>query len=89
MAQQTALSKHAEKIYAALEALGPGWHSRADLAAALNKRRLSAYEQAALDTLVESGRVIAEQHTIDAPIPQRWEYMVRGKSFGERTGIHV
>jgi hypothetical protein len=78
MTQETALSVKAGKLIAAIEQCGPGWHSRAEIAQQLNKRRLSAYETAVLDTLVESGRVEAEQHRIDAPIQVRWEYRLKG-----------
>jgi len=73
----TALSQHADKLFAALQALGSGFHSRAEIAAHLKKSRLIAYDVAALDLLVMQGRVEAEQHAIDAPIQQRWEYCVK------------
>ena len=77
MTQETALSVQAEKLLTALQQCGPGWHSRAELAERIGKRRLSGYEAAVLDSLIESGRIEAERHPIDAPIRERWEYRVK------------
>ena len=74
---ETALSAKVEQLIDALRACGPGWHSRAAIAQQLNKRRLNAYETAVLDTLVASGRVLAERHAINAPIRERWEYKIK------------
>lgn len=77
MTQETALSVQAEKLLTALRQCGPGWHSRAAIAEQIGKRRLSGYEAAVLDSLVEQGKIEAERHHIDAPIPLRWEYRIR------------
>ncbi len=79
MAQEykTPMGQHAQKILQALRDLGPDWHSRAVIAAHLNKRRLNPAEVAVLNMLVESGRVEAERHIIDGPMPMIWEYRIR------------
>lgn len=74
---ETALSQHADKLFAAIQSLGEGWHGRAEIAQIMKKRRLTTYDAAALDLLIMQGRVEAEQHKIDAPIQVRWEYRVK------------
>jgi hypothetical protein len=39
--------------------------------------RLNGYDVAALELLVEQGRVEAGQHKINAPIQERWEYRIK------------
>jgi hypothetical protein len=77
MTQETALSVQAAKLFAALKDCGPGWHSRAEIAERIAKRRLNGFEAAALDLLVQSGRIEAERRPIAAPIRERWEYRVK------------
>lgn len=76
--ENTALGRHAEKLYKALSELGDGWHSRADIARQLNRPRLTTYDGAALDLLVTSARIEAERHEIEGPIRERWEYRLKG-----------
>lgn len=77
MARKTVSSKAAE-LLDALRQCGPGWHSRAELAAQLGKNRLNASEVTVLETLVDRGQVEAEQHeTEEGNIPQRWEYRAK------------
>ncbi|MEP7284326.1 MAG: hypothetical protein ABI947_01000 [Chloroflexota bacterium] len=76
MAQRTAIAERAEMLYQTLLALGVGWHGRAEIAAQLGKRQLSSYDGAALEVLIQEGRVEAERHEIDSPIPVRWEYRI-------------
>ncbi len=47
--EDTALARHAEKLYSALRACGDGWHGRADIAERLGRPRLGAFDAAALD----------------------------------------
>jgi hypothetical protein len=75
--QTTALGQHAERLYAALRALGPGWHARPEIASKIGKRRLQPWDVAALDLLIMQGRIECERHEVDAPIPVRNEYRVR------------
>ncbi len=63
-------------VLAALEKLGGGWHSRADLARAMDKARLNLSEITILETLVEAGKV-AKQST--QPTPGSNAYMYRLK----------
>jgi hypothetical protein len=76
--ENTALGRHAEKLYTALVDLGNGWHSRAEIARQLDRPRLTTYDGAALDLLITSGRIEAERHPIEGPIRERWEYRVKG-----------
>jgi hypothetical protein len=46
-----------EQLYTLLQALGSGWHTRADLAKKLYKNHLNPVEIAALEMLVAEGRV--------------------------------
>jgi hypothetical protein len=53
----TPLDEKARRMLSALEALGPGWHSRAELAAHLGKTKLNPVDIIALDTLAALGRI--------------------------------
>jgi hypothetical protein len=75
--EDTSLARHADKLHSALVALGPGWHGRADIARQLGRPRLVSYDTQALEWLVATGRIEAERHEIEGPIPQRWEYRVK------------
>jgi len=75
--QQTAMAKHAEKLFEALKACGSGWHSRGDIARQMGKNRMSSYDAAALEILLATARIEAERHTIEGPIPLRWEYKIK------------
>ena len=59
-----------------LNALGSGWHSRADLARQLNLRRLQQADAFALEYLVAQGLIQAERRPTHKPIRERWEYRV-------------
>ena len=71
------LEEQSGKILTAIKALGPGWHSRAEISAQLGKKRLFAADATLLSYLVETGKVEAEQHEIEANIPIRWEYRIK------------
>jgi hypothetical protein len=73
------LDQKATKMLEALERCGSGWHSRAEIAEALNKQRLTDADVLALDYLIKEGLIEAERHEIDAPIPVRWEYRIKGQ----------
>jgi hypothetical protein len=74
---RTSTGQQAERLFQALKKLGPGWHSRAEIAARIGKPRITGLDASALDLLVETGQVEAERHEINAPIQQRWEYRVK------------
>ncbi|MEP7287062.1 MAG: hypothetical protein ABI947_15005 [Chloroflexota bacterium] len=75
--QRATIAQRANELYSLIADLGPGWHTRGDMARFMGKARLSPFDVAALEALAESGRVMAEQHEIDAPIPVRWEYKIK------------
>src|SRR5258708_25854930 len=75
--RETGLSQQAERLVAAIQARGPGWNGRAEIAAYLGKPRLVASDASALDLLIMQGRIEAERHEIDAPIRERWEYRAK------------
>jgi hypothetical protein len=78
MAQDTTLlGQRAELIFNALSALGPGWHSRPEIAGQIGAKRLQLLDAAALDLLTMQGRIEAERHPINAPIRERWEYRIK------------
>lgn len=64
-------------MYKTLQALGDNWHTRADIAAHLTKAELNMSEKAALDRLVEAGRI--ERRIVVTPhseFNQRIEYRI-------------
>jgi hypothetical protein len=73
---ETTLSQTADEMYAALEALGPGWWGRSDIARSMGKSRLLVSDALVLDYLIIQGRIEAERHEINAPIHDRWEYRI-------------
>ncbi|MEP7286941.1 MAG: hypothetical protein ABI947_14385 [Chloroflexota bacterium] len=74
---RTTIAQRANEIYAIIANLGQGWHTRSDIARLMGKPHLTPFDVAALEALAENGRVIAEQHEIDSPIPVRWEYKIK------------
>ena len=77
MAYKTTLSERADKIYKAMQKRPDKWWSRAAIAKAIGETRLQGYEVAALDYLIEMGRVEGQRRPIDAPIRERWEYRIK------------
>ncbi len=75
----TVLRQNADRLYAALEALGPGFHRRKDIAHQLGKTHLQPVETAAMDFLIEQGRVEAAKEPIKGPFAERWIYRIKGK----------
>lgn len=73
MARKT-ISERTAEMLDAIRRCGAGWHSRAAIAEQLGRNRLSGADVTLLEMLIENGQVLAEQHEIDAPISQRWEY---------------
>ena len=71
------LSERAEKLFAALEALGPGLHSRAAIAAQIDRKRLNIYDVALLEMLHEEGRIEVIQQPVPGPIGYQWFYRVK------------
>ncbi|MHB8628894.1 MAG: hypothetical protein ACYDBJ_25575 [Aggregatilineales bacterium] len=66
-----------EKVFAALDSLGVGWHSRTDLHRALGRQRLNYSDIGALQQLISAGRIevreVAATHT---DMIRRLEYRV-------------
>lgn len=72
------LDQRAHKMLDTLKGLSAGWHSRADIASVLDKKRLTDADVMILDYLEKEGHIEAEQHdTGNATIPRRWEYRVK------------
>jgi hypothetical protein len=69
------LSEREKVLLEALESLGPGWHSRAELAANLNKKRLNGAEVMLLDVMTEQGRL--ERKLIPGGLPHLQQYVYR------------
>jgi hypothetical protein len=61
-----------------LRGLGPGWHSRAELAAYLGKNRLNPAETATLDILAATGPLEREMRAVPER-PHLNEYVYRIK----------
>ena len=57
------LENRRRAIVEALEALGAGWHTRMDIARALNKNRLNPADIAVLEVLAETGPVVRQTMT--------------------------
>ena len=65
------------KMFAALTALGMSWHSRAAIAAQLGQLALNRSDLAAIDRLVEAGRIEARQvASAQTPMLLRWDYRI-------------
>ena len=77
MVTEDKLSAKAREIVAALRALGSGWHSRADLAGQLGKKKLNPAEVAILDLLVAEGRIEASLKSTSLPHISSWLYRVQ------------
>lgn len=75
--RRTSLTEQADKLSAALRALGPGWHGASAIAKQLGKSRLNPYDTAALDLLVLMDVAEVEIHEIDANITQRHEWRLK------------
>ncbi len=77
-----------EQLYAALRALGPGWHARTDLARAIGKARLNPVEAAALDLLASEGRIEKRSQPVGLEGPggniHHWVYRVSSSVPAER-----
>jgi hypothetical protein len=70
--------KTANILMDALNALGEGWHSRAELAAHLGKKRLNGAEATALDLLAAHG-IIERQGVIGGEYQNThgWQYRTK------------
>jgi hypothetical protein len=71
------LQGRTQDILAALKDMGPGWHSRADLAAHFSKNRLNPVEVAALDYLVAVGLIESELHPTSTQHINQWVYRIK------------
>ncbi len=74
--ESTSLLEQQRAIVAALRDLGPGWHSRADIAEKLGQNRLNIKQVALLDLLAEQG---ALQRQSMQPTPGSSAYVYRVK----------
>jgi hypothetical protein len=71
------LDEKSEIILKAIRDLGAGWHGRAEIAKALDKKRLYTEDVLVLDHLVEKGLLEIQRQDIEGPIPVRWEYRLK------------
>lgn len=70
-----------ERVIEALTRLGvSGWHSRTDIARALDHDRLNVSELAALDRLAESGHIQRRIEKAKNPLINRYEYSLKGEA---------
>jgi hypothetical protein len=53
-----------ERLIEALGELGPGWHTRNDLAAQMDKRRLDPVLATLLEVLVRAGRIERKERRV-------------------------
>jgi hypothetical protein len=74
MKPPTEVTPHGEKLLEALRSAGGQWMNRRAIANAIGKRRLTPYDLALLELLVNEGIIEAEKHPSKAPIPFEWEY---------------
>jgi hypothetical protein len=58
--------------------MGSGWHSRADLAKALNKNRLNPADCLLLDVMVSQGLLERSMAQTTSPTINRWLYRIKG-----------
>jgi hypothetical protein len=75
--RETPLSAQAERVLTALQAVGDQWLSRSQIAKQLNKSRLNPYELAALDLLVEQGKVEVQKQEKTGYIDFQWVYRAK------------
>jgi hypothetical protein len=68
------LTQQAETLLEALEACGPGWHTRSTIARKLDKTRLNGFDVALLEVLREAGRIEVEKRETRGPIGYTWQY---------------
>ena len=69
-------TSNTDALFGALSALGTGWHSRKAIAARLGKSELNPFDKAALQLLVEQGRIEVQQTPTVKPTTSRLEYRV-------------
>jgi hypothetical protein len=74
----TPLDDKASYLLEALNALGPGWHSRAELSAHLGKVKLSVAETIALDMLASISKIDRAMHAMpDKPQVNQYVYRIK------------
>jgi hypothetical protein len=74
----TPLDDKARRMLVALQALGPGWHSRADIAVQIGKPRLNPVEIVALDMLAAAHKIDrAMLPKPDMPQVNQWVYAAK------------
>lgn len=65
----------------ALRTLGPGWHTRGEIAAAMDKNKLNPGELMMLADMVSRGEII-EGETFEGPRENvlQWHYRIKGEN---------
>lgn len=71
------ITARARELLAALQA-GGGWMSRAELARATGKSRLSPHDIDLLDRLVNAGQIDKQERPSNTPVGTAFEYRVKG-----------
>lgn len=71
------LGEKERQLVSALQALGPGWHSRAEIAAQLKKRRLNPAEVVIFDVLVSKGKVEKRSEPGKRANISQWVYKLK------------
>lgn len=66
-----------DKFFKALQSLGDGWHTRAEIARTVRKPRITGYDAALLDVLVSEGKIEAERRQMPGPIGYQWVYRIK------------
>lgn len=76
------IGKRSETVFTALSKLGPGWHTRSEIAGQLKpgRNRLFEYELAALEMLVVLKSVEAQRIETGKAIPLKWVYRIKPKN---------
>lgn len=69
-----------ELLIDALRGLGPGWHSRSDLARAFGKKRLNPVETAALDHLAATDEIERQSAPGGHDGVMQWVYRLKDES---------
>ncbi len=82
------IQRNADTLFQALVALGPGWHTRREIAAYLKTKRVSGHAAVSLDLLIQDGRIEVERQDVIPPkgVEKRWIYRVKDGNAQRLTG---
>lgn len=80
MIAQNPITERALVLLAALQAANGAWVSRAELARATGKRRLSPHDVLLLERLAESGKVEIRQRENHTPVGIAYDYRATDES---------